>query len=395
MSRNVSRPARNRTDTRLKVERAKTDHELVRRTKTTDDEADDVRETARSRAADVVRTARRRADAQMRTRGASSTERNRVATERSREDEVLRKEYLRADRVTARERAARRRVVAELLAHERRDTDSSLLLERADADTMLAKRDEFLGMVSHDLRNELSSITLNAGLILKNLVEDTGDRTVFRSATNIQRTSLRMSRLIADLLDLVSIDIGKFTLVAEDHDVSKTVNDVAESFGPLASAKGISLTVKSSRASLSARFDHQRIQQVLGNLVTNALKYSSEGGWVAVRAEHKRDAVWFTVADGGPGIASDRLETIFDRFSQGARPDRRGLGLGLYIARRIVEAHGGRIWVESELGRGSAFHFTLPLRAAHRRLHKAAGDAPGPGPHRGRGRPASAARPPA
>ena len=111
-----------------------------------------------------------------------------------------------------------------------------------------------------------------------------------------------------------------------------------ESFGPIASAKGISISmaVKGVETSLAAHFDCQRIQQVLGNLITNALKYSTEGGAIMVCAERRGNAIWFTVADQGPGIPADRLEAIFDRFAQGSRPDRRGLGLGLYIARRIV-----------------------------------------------------------
>lgn len=371
MAGKVSRPARKRTDARLKAERAKTDEELARRARAAEDEADEVVSVARRRAADVVRTARRRANARLRAQGASKVERTRDNAQRLREDEVLRKEYLRADVVRARERRERTRVAAELLARERQDTDSSLLLERADADTILSRRDEFLGMVSHDLRNELGSITLNVGLILKNAGQGESGRTIFRSAANIQRINFRMSRLIADLLDVVSIDIGKFALVPEERDIGKTVDDIVQSYAPIASARGISLTVKGIDASLSARFDHQRIQQVLGNLLTNALRYSSEGGSVSVRVEHKDGAVWFTVTDTGSGIAADKLETIFDRFSRGARPDRTGLGLGLYIARRIVEAHGGKIWAESEPGRGSAFHFHLPLRGAHRRQPEA------------------------
>jgi signal transduction histidine kinase len=101
---------------------------------------------------------------------------------------------------------------------------------------------------------------------------------------------------------------------------------------------------------------------VLANLLTNALKYTSEGGTVRVSAERKGEAVWFVVEDSGSGIPGDRLETIFERFSQGGRSDRKSLGLGLYIARRIVQAHGGKIWAESEVGRGSTFCFTLPAR---------------------------------
>jgi signal transduction histidine kinase len=101
---------------------------------------------------------------------------------------------------------------------------------------------------------------------------------------------------------------------------------------------------------------------VLGNLLTNALKYTPEGGTVLVSVERKGEDFCLVVKDSGSGIAAGRLETIFERFSQGGRPDRKGLGLGLYIARRIVQAHGGKIWAESEVGRGSTFYFTLPAR---------------------------------
>jgi signal transduction histidine kinase len=144
--------------------------------------------------------------------------------------------------------------------------------------------------------------------------------------------------------------------------VCRTIGDIVESFTPIASAKGIALKMKLVDDSLPARFDHQRIQQVLGNLITNALKYTSEGGTVVVCAERRGEDVRLVVEDSGVGIAADRLTTIFERFSQGGRSDRKGLGLGLYIARRIVEAHGGKIWAESEIGRGSTFYFTLPGR---------------------------------
>jgi signal transduction histidine kinase len=356
------RESREHTDARLKAERGKTDEALEKRVTATEDKADRALEVARERAADVLRTARKRADEGMLGSNASEAERANTEKERSRDDEILRREYALADEVAADERAARARLVEELLAQERRDTDQGLLLERVDADAVISRRDEFLGMVSHDLRNELGGIALSVAQILKHVTDDDPGRKIFRSATNIQRVNLRMSRLIGDLLDVVSMDIGKFTVVVEDYDVCRTIGDIVESFTPIASAKGIALKVKLVDDSLPARFDHQRIQQVLGNLITNALKYTSEGGTVVVCAERRGEDVRFVVEDSGLGIAADRLTTIFERFSQGGRSDRKGLGLGLYIARRIVEAHGGKIWAESEVGRGSTFYFTLPGR---------------------------------
>jgi signal transduction histidine kinase len=220
-------------------------------------------------------------------------------------------------------------------------------------------------MVSHDLRNELGLAALVISEILLEVPDDERGQRIFELATNVQHVNLRMGRLIGDLLDVVSIEAGKFRVVFADRDLGKTVDDIVESFAPLAAAKHVSLEVERIEAPLFAAFDHQRVQQAIGNLVNNALKYTPEGGRLEVRGERKGDEVWFTVADDGPGIAADRLDTIFERFSQGTRPDRRGLGLGLYIAKKIVEAHGGRIWVESELGRGSTFCFVLPLRRGH------------------------------
>jgi signal transduction histidine kinase len=356
------RETREHTNSRLKAERSKTDDEIASRSKAAEDTADRVMDTARARAAAVLRTARKRADKRAPGGNASAAKRASTEHERSKEDEVLRREYALADEVVADERAERARLLAELLGRERQNTDRGLLLERADADAVIARRDVFLGMVSHDLRNELAGMALSVAQILRHVTDDDAGRKIFRSATNIQRINLRMSRLIGDLLDVVSIDSGKFKVIPDDNDVCRTIEDIVESFEPIASAKGISLTVKLAEGSLPARFDHQRIQQVLGNLLANALKYTPEGGTVVVSAERKGEDVWFFVQDSGSGIAADRLQTIFERFSQGGRPDRKGLGLGLYIASRIVQAHGGKIWVESEVGRGSTFHFRFPVR---------------------------------
>jgi signal transduction histidine kinase len=310
MSDDRVRPTREETDLRLEIERGKTDDTLAKGADATEDTSEQVLNTERGRA--------------------------------------------------RREREERARILAGLLAYERESTDRSLLLERFDADEIVAKRDDFLGMVSHDLRNELGGITLGVSRLIQTVSDDDSGRKVFKTATTIQRSALRMNRLIADLLDVVSIEAGKFTVVAEEEDVSRIVDELIESLQVIASAKGILLDTKVIGAPISARCDHQRILQVLGNLVTNALKFTPQGGQVTVWAERKGDEIWCSVSDTGTGIAPDRMEALFERFSRGSRSDRSGLGLGLYIARRIIEAHGGRIWAESLVGRGSSFHFTLP-----------------------------------
>jgi signal transduction histidine kinase len=358
----VSRPTRRETDTRLEIERGKTDEELARRTKVAERQADEVKEAARGQTSDVLQTSRQRADAKMRDAGATVTDRARTDEERSREDAALRREYATADDVTVGEREERARLLAALLTGERHETDRSLLLERADADEILAKRDEFLSMVSHDLRNELSAILLHVRQLMRHASDDEAGGKVFRSATSIQRITHRMNRLIGDLLDVASIEVGKFTIVFDDDDdVGRVVDEAVEIFLPIAAAQNISLAAKTLSAPLAARFDHQRILQVLENLLINALKCSPAGTSLEVCVERHGGDLRFSVADQGTGIAADRLKTIFDRYVQGARGDRKGLGLGLYISRRIVEAHGGRIWAESQLGQGSTFYFTLPI----------------------------------
>jgi signal transduction histidine kinase len=235
------------------------------------------------------------------------------------------------------------------------------MLERVDADEITKMRDEFLGMVSHDLRNELGAIALSVAPLIISATNDDSGQKVFRAATNIQRITLRMSRLIGDLLDIASIEAGKFAIVPDQIDVGRLVEELIESFMPIAAAKDICLEGSTLSGPVIARFDRQRILQVLGNLLTNALKFTSPGGRITVQAERTGEQILFAVADTGVGIQTDRLENIFERFSQGSGADRRGVGLGLYIALRIVEAHSGRLWVESEVGRGSTFRFTLPV----------------------------------
>ena len=356
------KPARESTNALLGTEREKTDDELAARVTITDRQADDVVVAARGRAEQVLRSARERADDSSQRGELSHAEQTAIGEQRSRDDEVLRQEHARADEITAAERAERNRIVASLLDRERRDTDGGLLLERATSDEVLGRREIFLGMVSHDLRNELAGIAMSTAQIVRNASDDDAGRKIFRSATNVQRITLRMSRLIGDLLDVASIEAGKFLIVPDDHDVGRVVEEVVESFRSIASAKEISLVGQTPAESIVAKFDHQRILQVLGNLLTNSLRFTPQGGRVSVRAERMPGdngaETRFSVSDTGSGIAANRLETIFDRYEQGSDADRKGLGLGLYIARRIVETHGGRIWAESSAS-GSTFYFTL------------------------------------
>ena len=354
------RPTRDETDARLRIERGKTDDALEQRAAVVEQDAGDVLDAERKRAEVLLEGARQLADDSARHDGASAAELGAIEGERSRQDEDLRREHAQEDQLASLGREERDRILADLLADERDNTDRSLLLERVDADEIVARRDDILGMVSHDLRNELGGIGLGMARLIKDAKDDDAGRKVFRIASNVQRVTVRMTRLIGDLLDVVSIEVGKLTVVIEDCDVARIVDELVESFQAIAAAKDISLNATIARGPLTARCDRQRILQVLGNLVTNALKFTSAHGSVTVCAERKGDDIRCSVADTGAGIAADRMEAIFERFSQGTRADRSGLGLGLYIAKRIVDAHGGRIWADSSPGHGSTFTFTLP-----------------------------------
>jgi signal transduction histidine kinase len=138
------------------------------------------------------------------------------------------------------------------------------------------------------------------------------------------------------------------------------VAEAAATFEPVASAKGITLLSESAEPSVQADFDHDRIMQVLANLLTNAIKFTPGGGKVSIHVGRAEGKALCRVSDTGMGIPGDMLESVFERFWQVGKNDRRGLGLGLYISRCIVESHGGSIWAESKLGEGSSVFFTLP-----------------------------------
>jgi signal transduction histidine kinase len=315
---------------------------------------------ARGSADDVLEEARERADETLRQAGSSAAQRQTLRQDRAQEDAALEQERFSSDEEVMDERQARERALANLLRLEREHTDERLFIERARGDDALAARDDFLGMVSHDLRTLLGGIALGAELQLRYAAEGDAGQRSRKAAEKTQRLVARMNRLIGDLVDVTSIEAGRLAVAPGVGDAKALVQESLEAFQPGASAKGISLHSTVPDGSLPARFDHDRVLQVLANLVSNALKFTDEGGTISIVLEPQGSDVRFSVSDTGAGIASDHLSVIFDRFWQVTQGDRRGLGLGLFISKCLVEAHGGRIWAESEIGKGSTFRFTLP-----------------------------------
>lgn len=219
-------------------------------------------------------------------------------------------------------------------------------------------REEVLGIVSHDLRNPLGTIKLSLEVLETIGIERRTGNAKYLDI--IRRSADQMERIITDLLDLSSIDAGRLAIEPRPQEASAILAEVCESFQPLAAGKSVTIQCDPVPEGLHVWLDPHRIVRVFANLIGNALKFTPTGGTITLRADAGSDEVCFSVTDTGPGIQPADLERVFDRYWQAVKGDRRGSGLGLSIARGIVEAHGGRIWVESTLGMGSTFHFSLP-----------------------------------
>ena len=219
-------------------------------------------------------------------------------------------------------------------------------------------RDDVLAVVAHDLRNPLHTVTMAVNLMLENTpVERVQER---RQVEIVRRAADRMNRMIQDLLDVKRIEGGRLSMDLRPEEVGALVSDTIEMLRPLAVGSSIVLESSVAEGLPAVVADAARIQQVLSNLVGNAVKFTPRDGQVTVIAEPLAMEVRFGVVDTGPGIPPEQVPHIFGRFWQAKPSDKRGIGLGLAIAKGIVDAHGGRIWVESRVGSGSTFYFTLP-----------------------------------
>jgi light-regulated signal transduction histidine kinase (bacteriophytochrome) len=221
-------------------------------------------------------------------------------------------------------------------------------------------RDDLVAVVSHDLRNPLGVIQMQAAVLLQTVGSGSEEfsRRIQTSVDHIQRAVRRMNTLIRDLLDLAKLEAGRFSLQCTQCQINELVEESLLTLRPLAEAKRITLTSDLRGDVVNA--DRDRIFQVLSNLVGNAIKFTPERGSIFVRAETLNEEVRVTVSDTGPGISPEQLANVFDRYWQARRSDQEGSGLGLFIAKGIIEAHGGRIWAEAHAGTGVTFTFALP-----------------------------------
>jgi signal transduction histidine kinase len=357
-------PVREKTDQNLERERENADRALAEQKAAVEAHADHVVERARDQADSILQQARDKADDRLKEILPLEVIQSVVAAERKVEDQLVEQERAVADRSLALEREQNARDLMALLPFERQQTDRSLLTERIRSDDALSNRDEFLGMVSHDLRDLLGGIVTNAVLLQRTAAAGESGDPGRTAAGRILRHASRMKRLIDDLTDLTSIDAGKLAVLATPGNLAPVISEAVASQRAAAAAREVALELPQLPATLPGTFDPGRVLQVLQNLLGNAIKFTPAGGSVRVSCERAGGSWKISVTDTGPGIAPEHLETIFERFRQGAKTDGRGLGLGLYISRRLIEAQHGKIWVESTPGKGTTVSFTLPASAA-------------------------------
>lgn len=223
-------------------------------------------------------------------------------------------------------------------------------------------RDHALGVVSHDLRNPISAIGMSARALMTTLPTDDGDRRAM--VTNILQSQDLTQRMIRDLLDVANIEVGRLSVERRDEAITPIMERAVSLFQQEADDRGVRLHLEPPAPLPLVVGDAERLVQVLSNLIGNALRYTERGGTITVRASRVGEEVEIAVADTGSGIPASAMPLIFERYwtVRGNAP-KGGTGLGLAIARGIIEALGGRLWADSEVGKGSTFRFTVRAAA--------------------------------
>lgn len=308
-----------------------------------------------------------------------SHEKSQLAKERKITDQATKDERSQADKVIDQEREMADKLVGHVLDLERKVTDKNLSTERASTDTHLkgvsaslkseiaehtitksnlTSREELLAIVSHDLRNPVGVASSYAQLILD---MDGVDDNLKSFANTIKRNADSALRLISDLMDMERFSQHKWQFQVKDCSGEKLILQTIENFSNEAKEKKIKLISALSSPLKDFSCDHDRLMQVLSNLMTNALKFTPDHGVVTLNAKLVDDNIQFCVCDTGPGIPISQQKQVFERFAQLQSKDRTGLGLGLYISKTLIEELGGQMWLESIEGQGSSFFFSLPV----------------------------------
>ncbi|HEY0303972.1 MAG TPA: ATP-binding protein [Longimicrobiales bacterium] len=239
--------------------------------------------------------------------------------------------------------------------------DNARLYRKARA--AIEARDDVLAVVSHDLGNPLSAIRIGTTLLLSTIPEEEKQTGGWKHLVGIRNSAEQMERLIKDLLEVKRIEAGQLSVERDKVGVRPLVDEAIELLANIAEGKSVQLRAAVPPDLPAIYADRERILQAFSNLVGNAVKFTPAGGEVRIEAEGRDGTVVLSVVDTGSGIAAADLPHVFDRYWQAKsrRRGRQGIGLGLVIVKGIVEAHGGEIWAESELGVGSRFSFSVPV----------------------------------
>jgi signal transduction histidine kinase len=364
---------RDQTDSSLRAERETTDEELAKTRGRAETRADDLLDRAREQADETLEAARAKADAKLEDAGASLETLATVKAEQAKEDVALNAERRTADFLLDGEREQRERALSSLLDVERGQTDKHLLLERALLDETLARifaelaqavrlRDDFIALASHELKTPLTPFALRLQSLAREAArqpESPFTHQVNNYIEMAQRQISRLSTLVAELLDVSRITSGALTIDLQSVDFGAVVRDVAGRYGSQAEKAGSVLEVSAPK--LESRWDGLLLEQTVTSLLENAIKFGL-GRPIRVRLQASSEKARLTVHDEGIGIAREDQSRIFGRFERGVSDGHYGgLGLGLYTCRTIVEAMGGTVSVQSELGHGSTFTVELPL----------------------------------
>jgi signal transduction histidine kinase len=257
-------------------------------------------------------------------------------------------------------------VLSAFAAHAAATFENARLMREASQAQALREADklktEFLSSISHELRTPLTSIKISTDSLLATLNPETRDGAQARLLNNISRNTERLNRLVGELLDTARLQSGKIKLNLQSLELSHVLRDCLDTIKPLAGDKSQTVEVELSPLLPPVMGDPARLGQVLINLLTNAVNFTPPQGYIKVTAREENNYVIISVADTGAGIPKEEQTRIFDRFYQATRTGgKAGMGLGLSIAKALVELHGGKIWVESEPGKGSVFSFTIPI----------------------------------
>lgn len=234
-----------------------------------------------------------------------------------------------------------------------------------ESQNAIHSRDEVLGVVAHDLKNPLSAIRLSSQVFKRKIEQSENGlipiSQVEKLLQSIDRSVERATRLITDLLDFEKATSGRMQINPRPVSVDNLLAESVEFLKPLAQERSLDLTWKNESPEHKVQCEPERIQQVLSNLIGNAIKFTQPKGKIEVLSQVRGAEMVFSVRDNGPGIKAHDLPHLFERYWQAQKTQELGSGLGLPICKGIVEAHRGQIWAESILGEGSTFFFTLPL----------------------------------